>query len=49
MYIVLMRQDSCGPIEQRCFETYEEADDYFRNMCNYYIFCKLCKVIKENV
>ena len=46
MYIVLMRQDSCGPIKQRCFETYEEADDYSGSM---YIFCKLCEVVKENV
>lgn len=48
MYIVLMREDSAGPIEQRIFANYDEAKYFFDRMCNYYFFCKLCLVIEEN-
>jgi len=48
MYIVLMRGDSCRPIEQRIFEHYDEAKTYFAEMCEFYTFCKLCHVLEES-
>lgn len=48
MYIVLMREDSCGPIHQMLFEHYDEAKEYFQRMREYYFFCKLCLVLEGN-
>ena len=48
MYIVLMREDSCGPIAQMQFEYYDEAKTFFDRACERYFFCKLCQVLEEN-
>lgn len=48
MYIVLMREDSTGPIAQMQFEHYDKAKEYFDQMCKYFFFCKLCQVLEEN-
>lgn len=48
MYVVLMREDSCGPIHQMLFEHYDEAKQYFKHMCEFYFFCKLCQILEEN-
>ncbi len=47
-YIVLMREDSYGPIAQMKFKYYDEAKAYFDKQCEYYFFCKLCQVLEEN-
>jgi hypothetical protein len=43
-----MREDSYSEIIQRRFEFYDEAKKYFDDMCEFYIFCKLCSVLEEN-
>ncbi len=48
MYIVLMREDSCGPIAQMQFEHYEDAKTFFDKACKRYFFCKLCQIMEEN-
>lgn len=48
MFIVLCREDSCGPIYQNRFATYEEAKTSFDRWKETYFFCKLCIIIEEN-
>lgn len=46
-YIVLTRNDSCGPIFQEKFEIYSEAKARFDVLKEHYTFCKLAIVIEE--
>ena len=47
-YIVLMRADSCGPIQQQEFETYEDAEQFYEKMLLLYHFVKLCMIVLDS-
>lgn len=47
-YIVLMRADSVGPIEQQSFQYYDEAKQYYYKMSDLYHFVKLCLILEDS-
>jgi hypothetical protein len=47
-YVVLMRKDSFGPIEQLLFETYNQAKMVYDKVIMKYHFVKLCKIVLDS-
>jgi hypothetical protein len=47
-YVVIMRKDSCGPIEQLSYEKYDQAKAVYDKVIMEYTFVKLCKIVLDS-
>jgi hypothetical protein len=47
-YIVLLREDSIGPIFQEQFRTLEEAQKCYESAAACYYFRKLCIILQDS-